>query len=114
MKRLTYLSALLCAAALAGCSNEELKESGAAMQQNELTLTATTGTDTRTAVDTNYNVNWSTKDAFYVFGILVQDNVYSSTGTFTLKNGEEGKSTSTFEGTVTGEMSELELPEQPP
>lgn len=40
MKRLTYLSALLCAAALAGCSNEELMESGAAMQQNELTLTA--------------------------------------------------------------------------
>ena len=108
MKRLIYLSALLCAAALAGCSNEELMENGAATKQNELTLTATTGTDTRTAVDVNYNVNWSEEDAFYAFGKLVEGNVYSSTGTFTLKSGEEGKSTSTFEGTVTGKMSELE------
>lgn len=107
MKRLTYLTALLCTAALAGCSNEELMENGAATQQDELTLTATTGADTRTAVDVNYNVNWSAGDAFYVFGTLVQDNVYSSTGTFELKNGEGG-STGTFKGTVTGEMSELE------
>ena len=84
MKRLTYLTALLCTAALAGCSNEELMENGAATQQDELTLTATTGADTRTAVDVNYNVNWSAGDAFYVFGTLVQDNVYSSTGTFGL------------------------------
>ncbi|WP_294615272.1 hypothetical protein [uncultured Bacteroides sp.] len=108
MKRLIYLNALLCAAALAGCSNEELMENGAATKQNELTLTATTGTDTRTAVDANYNVSWSAGDAFYAFGTTVEGNVYSSTGTFTLKSGEEGKSTSTFEGTVTGEMSELE------
>lgn len=108
MKRLTYLSALLCAAALAGCSNEELMEDGAAMQQNELTLIATTGADTRTVVDANYNVSWSTRDAFYVFGTLVQGNVYNSTGRFELKSGEEGKSTGTFKGSVRGDMSELE------
>lgn len=33
-----------------------------------LTLTATMGANTRTSVDGNYHVNWTTGDAFYAFG----------------------------------------------
>ena len=69
-----------------------------------LTLTATTGANTRTSVDGNYHVNWTTSDAFYAFGGTTSVNkVYSSKGTFTLKSGTG--TTGTFTGMVTGAVS---------
>ncbi len=105
MKNLLNISALLCAVALTtSCSNEEIVENGTAV--DGFTLVATTGANTKTSVDENYNVNWTTADAFYVFGDKTADKVYSSKGTFTLKNGTS--TTGTFKGTVTGTMSKLQ------
>lgn len=107
MKKLNYVSALLCAAALTGsCSNEEWVESGIATQ-GEMSLIATTGADTRTAVDENYNVNWSSTDVFYAFGGSTgTDKVYKATAKFEYKSGTG--TTGTFEGTLTGAKSDLE------
>lgn len=107
MKKLNYVSALLCAAALTGsCSNEEWVESGIATQ-GEMSLIATTGADTRTAVDENYNVNWSSTDVFYAFGGSTgTDKVYNATAKFEYKSGTG--TTGTFEGTLTGVKSDLE------
>ncbi len=106
MKNLLNISALLCAVALTtSCSNEEIVENGTAV--DGFTLVATTGADTRTSVDENYNVNWTAADAFYVFGGTAgANNNYPNKGTFTLKNGSA--TTGTFEGTVTGAMSKLQ------
>ena len=84
MRNLFNISALLCAVALiTACSNEEMMESGTSA--DGLTLTATMGANTRTSVDGNYHVNWTTGDAFYAFGGTTSvDKVYSSKGTFTL------------------------------
>lgn len=107
MKKLNYVSALLCAAALTGsCSNEEWVE-GEIAAQSDMSLIATTGTNTRTAVDENYNVNWSNTDAFYAFGGSTEtDKVYKATAKFEYKSGSG--TTSTFEGTLTGAKSDLE------
>ncbi len=106
MRNLFNISALLCAAALiTACSNEEMMESGTSA--DGLTLTATTGANTRTSVDGNYHVNWTTSDAFYAFGGTTSvDKVYSSKGTFTLKSGTG--TTGTFAGMVTGAVSNLQ------
>lgn len=110
MKKLNYISALLCAAALIGsCSNEELLESGTATQ-GEMSLIATTGVDTRTAVDEGYNVKWSNGDEFYAFGGKVEkpDNTYyKATGKFVLQKGA-GTTTGTFKSTMKGNFSDLE------
>ena len=111
MRRLSYISALLCAAALAGgCSNEELAENeAAAQQQDELSLVASTGISTRTTVGTDYAVNWTASDAFYAFGGSTgTDKVYKATATFELKEGQEGSTAGTFKGTVTGSKTDLE------
>lgn len=107
MKKLNYISALLCAAALTGsCSNEEWVESGNATQ-GEMSLIATTGADTRTAVDESYNVNWSSSDKFYAFGGSTgTDKVYKATAEFEYKSGTG--TTGTFKGTLTGTKSNLE------
>jgi hypothetical protein len=105
MRKLFNVSALLCAVALAtSCSNEEIVENGTAV--DGFTLVATTGADTRTSVDDNYKVNWTTGDAFYVFGNNTKDKTYSSRGTLTLKGA--GGATGTFEGTVIGTVSKLQ------
>lgn len=109
MKKLNYISALLCAAALVGsCTNEELLESGTAAQ-GEMSLIATTGADTRTAVDENYNVKWSSNDAFYAFGSEVEkqnNTYYKATGEFVLQKGA-GTTTGTFKSTMKGKFSDL-------
>lgn len=109
MRKLSYISALLCAAALAGgCSNEELAENEAAVQQDELSLVASTGISTRTTVGTDYAVNWTAGDAFYAFGGSTGvDKVYKATAMFELKGGE-GSTAGTFKGTVTGSKADLE------
>ena len=105
MRNLFNISALLCAVALTtSCSNEEIVENGTAV--DGFTLVATTGADTRTSVDDNYKVNWTTGDAFYVFGNNTKDKTYSSRGTLTLKGA--GGATGTFEGTVRGTVSKLQ------
>ncbi|WP_418698954.1 fimbrillin family protein [Bacteroides sp.] len=105
MKNLLNISALLCAVALAtSCSNEEIVENGTAV--DGFTLVATTGADTRTTVDDDYKVTWTTGDAFYVFGNNTKDKTYSSRGTLTLKGA--GGATGTFEGTVIGTVSKLQ------
>lgn len=105
MKNLLNISALLCAVALAtSCSNEEIVENGTAV--DGFTLVATTGADTRTTVDDDYKVTWTTGDAFYAFGNNTKGKTYSSRGKFTLKG--EGGATGTFKGTVIGSMSALQ------
>ena len=105
MRNLFNVSALLCAVALAtSCSNEEIVENGTAV--DGFTLVATTGADTRTTVDDDYKVTWTTGDAFYVFGNKTGDKKYASRGTLTLK--DAGEATGTFEGTVIGTVSKLQ------
>ena len=105
MKNLLNVSALLCAVALTtSCSNEEIVENGT--DADGFTLVATTGADTRTSVDENYKVTWTTGDAFYAFGNKTKDKTYSSRGTLTLKG--EGGATGTFKGTVIGTVSKLQ------
>lgn len=109
MKNLHYFSALLCMAALtlSGCSNEELTGIGTTTPQ-DLTLVATTGLNTKTAVSPNYKVNWTTGDAFYAFGGTTGTaNVYKAKAEFTLTSGE-GTTSGNFSGKLTGEQSDLE------
>lgn len=107
MKKLNYISALLCAAALTGsCSNEEWVENGNATQ-GEMSLIATTGADTRTAVDESYNVNWSKDDAFFAFGDKVEGQENAYTASVELHHQSGTGSTGTFTGTLKGEKTDL-------
>lgn len=93
MKRLMYTGAMLCAMALmTGCSEEEQMAGQA--QSGNFSVTATTGTDTRTTVE-GYTVKWSVDDQIYVYGgeaygtLKLTDGAGSTSGTFTgtIKNG---------------------------
>lgn len=98
MKKMIYAGAVLCTMALiTGCSNEEQMENG---KNSAFSLNATTDMDTRTCVNEQYNVLWSTGDAIYVYGDGVK-------GTLTLTSGENSNS-GTFGGTLKGAADNLQ------
>ena len=107
MKNLLNISALLCAAALiTACSNEEIMENGTST--GDLTLTATTGANTKTSVNVDdYKVTWTAGDAFYAFGTYIDaKHAYDATAKFTLTSGK-GTANAEFSGTLTGSKSDL-------
>lgn len=93
---------MLCAMALmTGCSQEEYDDNGQLAPSGNFTLTASTGSNSRTSVADNFNVNWTSGDAIFVYGGT------NTSGTLALE-GEGGSTTGTFKGTVTGTPADLQ------
>lgn len=102
MKKMMYAGAMLCAMALmTGCSQEEYDDNGQFAQSGNFTLTASTESNSRTSVADNFNVNWTTGDAIFVYGGT------NTSGKLTL-DGDGGQTTGTFKGTVTGTPADLQ------
>lgn len=96
MRHSFYAGAMLCIVALlTGCSEEEQFASGNNL--GEITLTANSGSDTRTTLDDSNNVLWAEGDQIYVFS---ED--YKTYGTLTLTNGA-GYASGTFKGSLVGD-----------
>lgn len=102
MKKMMYAGAMLCAMALmTGCSQEEYDDNGQLAPSGNFTLTASTGSNSRTSVADNFNVNWTAGDAIFVYGGA------NTSGKLTL-DGDGGQTTGTFKGTVTGTPADLQ------
>ena len=95
-----YAVSFLLAASLVGCSNEESESLAAS---GSFTVEAGFAAQSRTALsnDDNSTVTWSKGDQIYLFG-------GKSSATLTLKEGDEGKTSGTFSGSVNGFASQLE------